>query len=78
MVVLAHMLCECVLPVASAYCCCSHPACFCLLATCTCRVYFHLLMTRTEELLPYIYTPTVGEACETYHELPLLTQVCSV
>jgi malic enzyme len=39
------------------------------------RVYFHLLMTRTEEVLPYIYTPTVGEACETYHELPLLTQV---
>ncbi|WIA32559.1 hypothetical protein OEZ86_003366 [Tetradesmus obliquus] len=38
------------------------------------RVYFHLLMTRTEELLPYIYTPTVGEACETYHELPMLTQ----
>jgi malic enzyme len=38
-------------------------------------VYFHLLMTRTEELLPYIYTPTVGEACQTYHELPLLTQV---
>uniref|UniRef100_A0A383VNK3 Malic enzyme n=1 Tax=Tetradesmus obliquus TaxID=3088 RepID=A0A383VNK3_TETOB len=38
------------------------------------RVYFHLLMTRTEELLPYIYTPTVGEACETYHELPVLTQ----
>lgn len=33
------------------------------------------LMTRTEEILPFIYTPTVGEACQTYHELPMLTQV---
>jgi malic enzyme len=41
------------------------------------RVYFHMLMTRTEELLPFIYTPTVGEACQTYHELPMLTQVGS-
>jgi len=41
------------------------------------RVYFHMLMTRTEELLPFIYTPTVGEACETYHSLPMLTQVSS-
>jgi malic enzyme len=41
------------------------------------RVYFHMLMTRTEELLPFIYTPTVGEACQTYHELPMLTQVRS-
>lgn len=38
-------------------------------------VYFHMLMTRTEELLPFIYTPTVGEACQTYHSLPMLTQV---
>ena len=30
-----------------------------------------LLMQRTEEVLPFIYTPTVGEACERYHELPL-------
>jgi malate dehydrogenase (oxaloacetate-decarboxylating)(NADP+) len=28
-------------------------------------------MQRTEEVLPFIYTPTVGEACERYHELPL-------
>jgi malate dehydrogenase (oxaloacetate-decarboxylating)(NADP+) len=39
------------------------------------NVYFHMLMTRTEEILPFIYTPTVGEACQTYHELPMLTQV---
>ena len=30
-----------------------------------------LLMQRTEEVLPFIYTPTVGEACQRYHELPL-------
>lgn len=42
------------------------------------RVYFHLLMTCTEELLPFIYTPTVGEACQTYHQLPMLTQVSTM
>lgn len=26
------------------------------------KVYFHMLMTRTEEILPFIYTPT-GEHC---------------
>lgn len=55
--------------------CCPYLACCCLHHPSPRRVYFHLLMTRTEELLPYIYTPTVGEACETYHELPMLTQV---
>jgi hypothetical protein len=26
------------------------------------KIYFHMLMTRTEEILPFIYTPT-GEHC---------------
>ncbi len=36
-------------------------------------VYYALLLTHTEEILPNIYTPTVGEACEKYHTLPLQT-----
>jgi malate dehydrogenase (oxaloacetate-decarboxylating)(NADP+) len=28
------------------------------------KVYYSLLLQHTEEILPYIYTPTVGEACQ--------------
>ncbi|KAF8065915.1 ME6 [Scenedesmus sp. PABB004] len=38
------------------------------------KVYYDLLLKHTEEILPYIYTPTVGEACELYHKLPLKTR----
>jgi malate dehydrogenase (oxaloacetate-decarboxylating)(NADP+) len=37
------------------------------------EVYYTLLLKHTEEILPFIYTPTVGEACEKYHSLPLKT-----
>eukprot|EP00197_Chlamydomonas_leiostraca_P005503 CAMPEP_0202866184 /NCGR_PEP_ID=MMETSP1391-20130828/7245_1 /ASSEMBLY_ACC=CAM_ASM_000867 /TAXON_ID=1034604 /ORGANISM="Chlamydomonas leiostraca, Strain SAG 11-49" /LENGTH=597 /DNA_ID=CAMNT_0049546107 /DNA_START=115 /DNA_END=1908 /DNA_ORIENTATION=- len=37
-------------------------------------LYFRLLMEETEEVMPYVYTPTVGEACQRYHELPIPTQ----
>lgn len=38
------------------------------------KVYYSLLLAHTEEILPYIYTPTVGEACQRYHALPLKTR----
>lgn len=38
------------------------------------KAYYQVLLNHTEEVLPYIYTPTVGEACERYHELPLTTR----
>lgn len=35
------------------------------------NLYYELLMDHTETVLPFIYTPTVGEACQRYHELLL-------
>lgn len=37
------------------------------------RAYRRLLVERTEEVLPYIYTPTVGEACQKYSNLDIET-----
>ncbi len=33
--------------------------------------FYSLLLQQTEEILPIVYTPTVGEACQRYHRLPL-------
>jgi malate dehydrogenase (oxaloacetate-decarboxylating)(NADP+) len=36
-------------------------------------VFYALLYKNVQEVLPFVYTPTVGEACQQYHRLPLRT-----
>tara|TARA_B110000977_G_scaffold111436_2_gene144546 strand:+ start:12790 stop:14337 length:1548 start_codon:yes stop_codon:yes gene_type:complete len=36
--------------------------------------FYRLLMNNAMEIMPFVYTPTVGEACETYHQLPIETR----
>ncbi|PNW73367.1 hypothetical protein CHLRE_14g629700v5 [Chlamydomonas reinhardtii] len=36
--------------------------------------YFRVLVNNTLDVLPYIYTPTVGKACQEYHTLGIATR----
>eukprot|EP00246_Nothoceros_aenigmaticus_P018199 TRINITY_DN942_c0_g1_i1.p1 TRINITY_DN942_c0_g1~~TRINITY_DN942_c0_g1_i1.p1 ORF type:complete len:851 (-),score=161.13 TRINITY_DN942_c0_g1_i1:194-2491(-) len=38
------------------------------------KVFWKLIIENAQELLPYVYTPTVGEACEKYSKLPIKTR----
>ena len=33
------------------------------------ELYFHLLCTHTSEIMPLVYTPTVGEACQKFSQI---------
>lgn len=35
------------------------------------QLFYTLLISHAEEVLPFVYTPAVGEACQRYHVLPL-------
>ena len=35
------------------------------------QLFYTLLVSHAEEVLPFVYTPAVGEACQRYHALPL-------
>ena len=37
------------------------------------RAFYRALIAHGEDCLPYLYTPTVGEACQRYHSLPIPT-----
>ena len=41
-------------------------------------VYYGLLMAKAEKLLPVVYTPAVGEACQKFGKMPLYERGCYV